>query len=57
MKKLSSIPMEFPPTDERRGVGEHPHRGFETVTFVMNTPREIHQAMEDYRSGSMGHLS
>jgi redox-sensitive bicupin YhaK (pirin superfamily) len=27
-------PMEFPPTDERRGVGEHPHRGFETVTIV-----------------------
>jgi redox-sensitive bicupin YhaK (pirin superfamily) len=27
-------PMEFPPTHERRGVGEHPHRGFETVTIV-----------------------
>ena len=27
-------PMEFPPTNERRGVGEHPHRGFETVTIV-----------------------
>ena len=27
-------PMEFSPTDERRGVGEHPHRGFETVTIV-----------------------
>jgi redox-sensitive bicupin YhaK (pirin superfamily) len=27
-------PMEFPPTTERRGVGEHPHRGFETVTIV-----------------------
>lgn len=26
--------MEFPPTDERLGVGEHPHRGFETVTIV-----------------------
>lgn len=25
---------EFPPTTERRGVGEHPHRGFETVTIV-----------------------
>lgn len=27
-------PMDFPPTDERLGVGEHPHRGFETVTIV-----------------------
>jgi len=27
-------PTEFPPTTERRGVGEHPHRGFETVTIV-----------------------
>jgi redox-sensitive bicupin YhaK (pirin superfamily) len=27
-------PAEFPPTAERRGVGEHPHRGFETVTIV-----------------------
>jgi hypothetical protein len=27
-------PVDFPPTDERRGVGEHPHRGFETVTIV-----------------------
>ena len=27
-------PMEFPPTKERLGVGEHPHRGFETVTIV-----------------------
>ncbi len=27
-------PMEFTPTTERRGVGEHPHRGFETVTIV-----------------------
>ena len=27
-------PMEFGPTSDRRGVGEHPHRGFETVTIV-----------------------
>jgi len=27
-------PMEFPPTQARLGVGEHPHRGFETVTIV-----------------------
>ena len=27
-------PTEFPPTNERKGVGTHPHRGFETVTIV-----------------------
>ncbi|HKX13384.1 MAG TPA: pirin family protein [bacterium] len=27
-------PAEFPATEARRGVGEHPHRGFETVTVV-----------------------
>src|ERR1700752_1612316 len=27
-------PASFTPTTDRRGVGEHPHRGFETVTIV-----------------------
>lgn len=27
-------PAEFPPTTHRLGVGEHPHRGFETVTIM-----------------------
>lgn len=27
-------PKDFPPTEARLGVGEHPHRGFETVTIV-----------------------
>lgn len=27
-------PVTFPPAEKRRGVGAHPHRGFETVTIV-----------------------
>lgn len=30
-----AAPMNFPPTSKRRGVGVHPHRGFETVTFAL----------------------
>ena len=33
-------PAEFPPTNERCGVGEHPHRGFETVTIVYDGEME-----------------
>jgi len=29
-----AAPAHFTPTRSRRGVGEHPHRGFETVTIV-----------------------
>ena len=29
-----AAPTRFEPTDQRRGVGAHPHRGFETVTIV-----------------------
>ncbi len=29
-----AAPTRFAPTTQRRGVGEHPHRGFETVTIV-----------------------
>lgn len=28
-------PKDFAPTEKRKGVGEHPHRGFETVTFAI----------------------
>lgn len=30
-----AAPRHFPPADHQRGVGEHPHRGFETVTFAL----------------------
>jgi len=29
-----AAPKHFPPTSKRRGVGQHPHRGFETVTIA-----------------------
>ena len=29
-----AAPRQFEPATQRRGVGEHPHRGFETVTIV-----------------------
>ena len=40
-EQLSPVPLldylgpeQFPPTNRRLGVGEHPHRGFETVTIM-----------------------
>lgn len=30
-----AAPKDFPPSEKQRGVGEHPHRGFETVTFAL----------------------
>jgi len=30
-----AAPKYFPPTDKKLGVGEHPHRGFETVTMAI----------------------
>ena len=29
-----AAPYQFPPGSEKRGVGGHPHKGFETVTVV-----------------------
>ncbi|MFZ4831699.1 pirin family protein [Rouxiella sp. Mn2063] len=37
-------PANFTPTDTRRGVGIHPHRGFETVTIVYKGEVEHHDS-------------
>ena len=42
-----AAPKEFPPTRERLGVGQHPHRGFETVTIAFQGEVE--------HSDSVGH--
>jgi redox-sensitive bicupin YhaK (pirin superfamily) len=44
-------PAEFPPTEKRAGVGEHPHRGFETVTIVYSGEAEHRDS-----SGGGGHI-
>ncbi len=42
----------FPPTDERRGVGVHPHRGFETVTIAYKGKVAHHDSAGN--SGTIG---
>ena len=60
-------PMEVAPTDAPRGVGVHPHRGFETVTLALKGRVEHHDshggggvgqpagARQDGRAGLSGH--
>ena len=31
-----NAPFQFPPSNHRKGVGEHPHKGFETVTVAFD---------------------
>lgn len=45
-------PEDFPPTDRPRGVDEHPHRGFETVTIVYQGEFEHRDSAG--HSGSLG---
>lgn len=40
-----AAPFEFTPADEPRGVGQHPHRGFETVTIVYQGELEHRDSM------------
>src|SRR6187431_1362870 len=44
-------PVRFEPTAQPRGVGEHPHRGFETVTIVYEGEVEHHDT-----TGVGGHI-
>ncbi len=43
---------EFSPTTQQRGVGWHPHRGFETVTIVYEGEVEHHDSLGN--SGTIG---
>ncbi len=45
-------PMDFAPSEEPRGVDEHPHRGFETVTIVYQGELEHRDSAGN--SGSIG---
>lgn len=45
-------PYEFAPADTRRGVGEHPHRGFETVTII--TQGELEHRDSGGNHGTIG---
>lgn len=45
-------PHTFTPGNEKRGVGEHPHRGFETVTIVYSG--EVEHRDSTGRGGVIG---
>ena len=45
-------PADFPPSDKQRGVGQHPHRGFETVTIIYEGEVEHHDTAGN--SGKIG---
>ena len=41
-----AAPTRFEPTTQRRGVGKHPHRGFETVTIVYDGQVSHHDSTD-----------
>jgi len=47
-----AAPTHFDPTTQRRGVGQHPHRGFETVTIVYDG--EVEHRDSTGRGGVIG---
>lgn len=48
-------PTEYSPTEARRGVGERPHRGFETVSILYQGTLEQRDSAGN--AGSLGRLS
>lgn len=40
-----AAPKQFDPTSDRLGVGQHPHRGFETITIAFQGEVEHHDSM------------
>src|SRR5262245_56150714 len=40
-----AAPEDFPPSEQPRGVGKHPHRGFETVTIAFQGGVEHHDSV------------
>ncbi|MES2552315.1 MAG: pirin family protein [Pseudomonadota bacterium] len=47
-----AAPTRFEPTTQRRGVGQHPHRGFETVTIVYDGQVSHHDSTDS--GGTIG---
>ena len=48
-------PATFTQTNERRGVGEHPHKGFETVTIVYHGEDAVGRVTSGGFSPTLGH--
>src|SRR5258708_35438820 len=47
-----AAPFDFPPTDERKGVDEHLHKGVETVTIVFDG--DVERRDSSVNSGKIG---